>query len=190
VGQFLQAQHRVRVHIGDARLYDNDLNNYNSAHNVWKIVGKAKGDPEPLAPVEPIKPVDDEDFLNGSVFADKAKTYIDRFIAYVEPKVSALRSGYDSRATDLKSRLDAIMLGGGGAIWFYIDTKTGKSSTPTKYKQIADGQMQAYKGSVQASLWDRLTAQYGLDGIEDADIVMLQGIITDWKKASVMFAPK
>lgn len=171
--------------------YDNELNDFTSAHNVWKLVGQANGDPEPLAPVPPLKPTEDDDFFNGSIFADKAKIYVDRFIAYVEPKVKTLRSSYDSRASDFKSRLDAITLGGSGSSWFYMDSKTGKTSTPQKYKQLADAQMQAYRGAVQASLWPRLTTQYDLTGVEDADIVTLQGIVDDWKKVSNdVFAPK
>lgn len=170
--------------------YDNDLADFNSRHAVWKLAGKAKGEVEPRAPVEPVKPIDDENFLNGSIFADKAKTYLDRFIAYLEPKVAGLRSDFDKRASELKDRLDAVTLQGGGSSWYYQDSKTGKTSTPSKYKQVADGQMQVYKGSIQASLWDRLTAQYGLTGIEDEDIKTLQQIVTDWKTASANFAPK
>ena len=169
--------------------YESDLADFNSRHNVWKLVGKANGDDEPVAPVAPLEPINDDNFFNGSVFADKAKTYLDQFIAYYEPIVSHQRGNFDHRAAEMKNRLDAITLSGGGTSWSYVDAKTGKTSAPAHYRQIADAQMQTYKGSIQVALWDRLTTQYGLANLAEDDLKTLETVVTEWKKASLVLAP-
>ena len=170
--------------------YDNDLTAFNAAHNVWKLAGKSSGQPEPRAPVAPISPVNDDDFLNGSVFADKGKKYVDRFIAHAEPLIKDLRSGFDTRMRDVKTRLDAIYLMVGHNGNCYHDAVTGYTSTPQKYAQMADAQMQVYKGSVEAPMWDRLTTQYGLENFVGSDIATLEATLAEWKRASAIFAPK
>ncbi len=170
--------------------YNTDLANFNLAHNVWKLSGKAKGDPEPLAPVAPVPPTKGDDFLNGSVFADKAKNYVDRFIYYAEPKIKALRINFVGRANALKTRLDAITLASDANGWHFCDAITQHTSRPTPYQQLADAHMQVYKGSIETHLWDKLTTDNGLDHIEAADVAALESSLSEWRVASTVFAPK
>jgi hypothetical protein len=170
--------------------YDSDFATATTAHNVWKLVGKAKNEPEPTFPVAPVPPSDDEDFFNGSVFAESGRTGIDRFIKYAEPLIKQMRKDFDARASEVKARIDAVVVTQYTGKWVYHDTVTNTNSTPTPYKALAEAQMQVYQGKLQAGLWKQLTDHYNLVGLDSDDIDTLAKTLDEWRKSLADFAPK
>lgn len=170
------------------RAYDDDYAKASLALNAWKLIGDSTK-PKPTLPVEPLKPEDDDNFFNGSVFASEAYTQIKRFIKYAQPHIEALRKDYGNLQKDLHDRLALITLVSSGSKYHFQDTATGKTSAPTAMQALADGQMQMYKGTIQAAMFDRLVQKYNLDKFTEDDIATLEKTLAEWKKTETLFSP-
>ena len=169
--------------------YNTDMNTYHTAHAAWKIDDPDTRGPEPQKPVEPVKPEDNDGFLNGSRFAEKLSDNIDDFIDYVTPKLADLAANFKSRTDQVDNRLAQITLLPVPGGYCYYDAALDKTSAVETYKEVAEGQMEAYQGSIRLALWDRLTKEFALTGIEGEEIEIMQKTLKAWHETKEKTAP-
>ena len=95
-----------------------------------------------------------------------------------------IRNWYD-RPQKIAQRLAKFSIQTDGTQYWYLDAEDGSTSTGVSQKEHAEFQMAAKQGALMASLWAYWGQVYGLDGVEETDLIQFAQVIKAWKQTRV-----
>ncbi len=144
------------------------------AYATWSLKSPDTRGPEPKMPASLVAMIDTDKIVGASTYVALIQKYLPDFIKYTRAQKAVIQGYFDAYANDLATHKAAVSLKHENGAWHYEDSQTGAKGTPVSDKTLAQMNMDAYIGTLDAGAYDRFVTQnqadiYDLDTLAKVD---------------------